>query len=323
MKFLAIIAASLLAAAFPVSQAGAQAYPSKPVKVIVPMAPGGAVDTLARLLTLHLAETLGQAVVVDNKPGANGIIGSDQVAKAPADGYTLLMPDLGTLTVGPATTPNMPFDAVHDFAPVTLLAYAPYGYAVNAGLPIKSIAELVAYAKASPGKLNFATLGPGSASHLAGIDFALRAGINWTYIPYKGGGQALPDVVAGNSHVIGISLTSTLPHVRSGKLRLLAVSSRERLSFLPEVPTVAESGYPGFEAAFWSALLAPKGTPGPVIEKLRSETARVMAMPDIKKRLAEQATEVRLSTPEELTQFIAGENTKYKAIVKTSGLKFE
>ncbi len=308
MRFFSILAASLLAAAFPVSQAGAQAYPNKPVKVIVPMAAGGAVDTLARLLSIHLGEALGQAIVVDNKPGANGIIGSDMVAKAPADGYTLLMPDLGTLTVGPATTPHMPFDAVQDFAPVTMLVFAPYGYAINADLPVKSIAELVAYAKANPGKLNFATLGPGSASHLAGIDFAMRAGISWTYIPYKGGGQALPDVVAGNSHVIGISLTST---------------SRERLSFLPDVPTIAESGYPGFEAAFWSALLAPKGTPRPVIEKLRAETARVMAMPEITKRLAEQATEVRLSTPEELTRFVASENAKYKAIVKSAGIKFE
>ena len=322
MKF-ATVAAWLIAAALPVSQAGAQAYPDKPVKVIVPMAAGGAVDTLARLLAIHLGEALGQAVVVDNRAGANGIIGSDAVAKASADGYTLLMPDLGTLTVGPATTPNMPFDAVQDFAPVTMLAFAPYGYAVNPGVPVKSIQELVAYAKANPGKLNFATLGPGSASHLAGIDFAMRAGISWTYIPYKGGGQALPDVVAGNSHVIGISLTSTLPHVRSGRLRLLAVSSRERISFLPDVPTVSEAGYPGFEAAFYSALLAPKGTPRPVIEKLRAETARVMARPDITKRLAEQATEVRLSTPEELTRFIASENAKYKAIVKSAGMKFE
>ena len=319
---LTTLAAWLIAAALPVS-AGAQQYPNKPVKVVVPMAAGGAVDTLARLLTTHLGEVLGQTVVVDNKPGANGIIGSDQVAKAPADGYTLLIPDLGTLTIGPATTPNMPFDAVQDFAPVTMLVFAPYGYAVNAGLPINSIPELVAYAKANPGKLNFATLGIGSASHLAGIDFASRAGINWTYVPYKGGGQALPDVVAGNSHVIGISLTSTLPHVRSGKLRLLAVSSRERLSYLPDVPTVAESGFPGFEPAFWSALLAPKGTPKAVIDKLRADTARVMAMPDVTKRLAEQATEVRLSTPEEVTRFVASENAKYKAIVKNAGIKFE
>jgi len=323
MRPIALIAA-LAAAALSLPQAVAQTYPAKAVKVVVPMAAGGAVDTLARLLTTHLGEALGQPVIVDNKPGANGIIGSDQVAKAPADGYTLLIPDLGTLTIGPATTPNIPFDAVQDFTPVTMLVFAPYGYAVNAGLPIKSIGELVAYAKANPGKLNFATLGPGSASHLAGIDFAMRAGIQWTYIPYKGGGQALPDVVAGNSHVIGISLTSTLPHVRSGKLRLLAVSSRERLAYLPEVPTVAESGFPGFEPAFWSALLAPKGTPRAVIDKLRAETARVMAMPDVTKRLSEQATEVRLSSsPEEVTRFIASENAKYKAIVKSSGLKFE
>lgn len=298
-------------------------YPNKSVKVVVPMSPGGAVDTLARLLTHHLSLGLGKPIIVDNKPGANGIIGSDVVAKSPPDGYTLLMPDLGTLTVGPAVTPNMPFDAVQDFAPVTMLAYAPYGYAVHPGLPVKSMAELIAYAKANPGKLNFATLGIGSASHLAGVDLATRAGINWTYVPYKGGGQALPDVATGNAHVIGISLTSTLPFVKSGRLRLLAVSSRERLPFLPDVPTVAESGFPGFEAAFWSALLAPKDTPKPVIAKLRAETAKVMALPEVKQRLADQATVVTLSTPEELARFLADENAKYKALVKANNIKLE
>jgi tripartite-type tricarboxylate transporter receptor subunit TctC len=233
------------------------------------------------------------------------------------------MPDLGTLTVGPAVTPNMPFDAVNDFAPVTMLAYAPYGYAVNPDLPVRSMAELVAYARANPGKLNFATLGTGSSSHLAGVDLATRAGISWTYVPYKGGGQALPDVASGNAHIIGISLTSTLPFVKSGRLRLLAVSSRERLPFLPDVPTVAESGFPGFEAAFWSALLAPKNTPRPVIAKLRAEAARVMSLPEVKERLAEQATIVTLSTPEELTRFLVDENAKYKALVKTNNIKIE
>jgi tripartite-type tricarboxylate transporter receptor subunit TctC len=182
-RAIAAVAAGLLFASVFISQAGAQAYPNRPVKLVVPMSAGGAVDTLARLLTIHLGESLGKPVIVENKPGANGIIGSDFVAKSAPDGYTLLMPDMGTLTVGPALTPNMPFDAVHDFAPVTMLAYSPYGYAVYPGLPVKSMAELIAYAKANPGKLNFATLGSGSASHLAGIDLAARAGISWTYIP--------------------------------------------------------------------------------------------------------------------------------------------
>ena len=322
-RSIAAVAAGLAFSAIPIAQAFAQEYPNKTVKVIVPMSAGGAVDTLARLVTHHLSAGLGTTVIVDNKPGANGIIGSDVVAKAPPDGYTLLMPDLGTLTVGAAVTPNMPFDSVKDFAPVTMLVYAPYGYAVNPKLPITTMRELIAYAKANPGKLNFATLGTGSASHLAGIDLATRAGVSWTYVPYKGGGQALPDVASGNADVIGISLTSTLPFVKSGRLRLLAVSSRERLPFLPDVPTVAEAGYPGFEAAFWSALLAPKDTPKAVIDKLRAETVRVMSMPEVQQRLADQATIVRLSTPEDVTRFVADENAKYRALVKSANIKIE
>ena len=321
-RSIVLVAAALTLGALSLPQALAQEYPDRSVKVVVPMSPGGAVDTLARLLTHHLTAGLGKPVIVENKPGANGIIGSDLVAKSPSDGYTLLMPDLGTLTIGPATTPTMPFDAVNDFAPVTMVAYAPYGVAVHPGLPVNSLQELIAYAKANPGKINYATLGTGSASHLAGIDLAMRAGVNWTYVPYKGGGQALPDVATGNAHVIAISLTSTLPFVKSGRLRLLAVSSKERLSFLPDVPTIHES-YPGFEAAFYSALLAPKGTPKPIVDKLRNETIRVMNMPEVKARLADQATVVMLSTPDELTRFVASENAKYKAIVKAAGVKFD
>ena len=322
MRALFMAAAAAVAIVLSLPNAVAQEYPDRSVKVVVPMSPGGAVDTLARLLTHHLTAGLGKPVIVENKPGANGIIGSDLVAKSPGDGYTLLMPDLGTLTIGPATTPRMPFDAVNDFAPVTMVAYAPYGLAVHPGLPVNTLQELVAYAKSNPGKINYATLGIGSASHLAGIDLAMRAGVDWTYVPYKGGGQALPDVAAGIAHVIAISLTSTLPFVKSGRLRLLAVSSKERLSFLPDVPTIHES-YPGFEAAFYSAVLAPRGTPKPVIEKLRTETVKVMSMPEVKARLAEQATVVMLSTPDELTRFVASENAKYKAIVKASGVKFD
>ena len=303
--------------------AAADSYPSKPVKVVVPMAAGGAVDTLARLLGNQLSEALGKPVLVENKPGANGSIGADFVAKAQPDGYTLLIPDMGTLTVGPAVNTDLPFDSVRDFVPITMLITSPYGVAVHPGLPIHSMAELIAYAKANPGKLNYAHLGNGSASHLAGIDLASRAGVSWTYVPYKGGAQALPDVAAGNSHVLAIGMLSTIAFVKNNRLRLLAVSASERLSFLPEVPTVSESGYPGFIAALNSGLFAPKGTPKEVVERLRADTHRIMATPDMKKRLAEQATEVTLSTPEELGRFVADERAKWTRVVKTSGVKVE
>jgi tripartite-type tricarboxylate transporter receptor subunit TctC len=204
-----------------------------------------------------------------------------------------------------------------------MLITSPYGVAVHPGLPIHSMAELIAYAKANPGKLNYAHLGNGSASHLAGIELAQRAGVSWTYVPYKGGAQALPDVAAGNSHVLAIGMLSTIQFVRNNRLRLLAVSSKERLSFLPDAPTVSESGYPGFIAALNSALFAPKGTPKEVVDKLHAETHRIMSMPEVKKRLAEQATEVTLSTPDELARFVAEERAKWTRVVKTAGVKVE
>ena len=317
------LAAACLLGSLLASHAVAQGYPNKPIRVVVPMVAGGAVDILARLLGLHLGDALGKPVLVENKPGANGNIGADFVAKAPADGYTLLIPDMGTLTVGPAIYTSLPFDPLNDFVPVTLLISSPYGFAVHPGLPVNSIAELIAYAKAHPGKVNYAHLGNGSASHLAGIELATRAGVTWTYIPYKGGAQALPDVAAGNADIVGIGMLSTVQFVRSGRLRLLAVSSRERLSFLPEVPTVIEAGYPGYIAALWSGLFAPRGTPREIIARLHAETLRIMSMPEIKKRLAEQATEVITSSPEELGRFVADEKAKWAKIVKDAGIKAE
>ena len=305
------------------AQAFAQGYPTKPIRVVVPMPAGGAVDTLARTLGGHLTESLGKPVVVDNKPGANGNIGADFVAKSPPDGYTLMIPDMGTLTVGPALYPALPFDPINDFVPIAMLITSPYGFAVYPELPVSTIKELIAHAKNNPGKLNYAHLGNGSASHLAGVELASRAGAAWTYIPYKGGAQALPDVAAGNSQVLGIGMLSTIQFVRSGRLRLLAVSSRERLSFMPDVPTVIEAGYPGYVAALWGALFGPKGTPREIVTRLNAESVRIMSTPEMKKRLAEQATEVTVSTPEELGRFVADEKAKYAKIVKESGIKLD
>ena len=301
----------------------AQTYPAKAVKMIVPYAAGGATDSVARQLAARLQEVMGQSFIVENRTGANGNIGSDFVAKAPADGYTLLVADLGTFTSGPAVYPNLPFDPIGDFAAITMLVGSPYGLAVNPSLPVASVKEMLAYAKANPGTFNYAMLGNGSASHLAGIELGARANVRFTFVPYKGGAPALTDVAGGQAQALSIAMLSTYPFVRGGKLKLLAVMSRERLSFLPDVPTVAESGFPGFVAGQWQALYGPKGLPKGIIEKLRTEATRFLNTPEMKKRFAEQGGEVATGTPEELTRFVAEEKAKFARLVKEHNVKVD
>ena len=301
----------------------AQTYPAKAVKMIVPFAAGGATDTVARQLAARLQEVMGQSFIVENRTGANGNIGSDFVAKAPADGYTLLAADLGTFTSGPAVYPNLPFDPIGDFAAITMLVGSPYGLAVNPALPVASVKDMLAYAKANPGTFNYAMLGNGSASHLAGIELGARANVPFTFVPYKGGAPALTDVAGGQAQALSIAMLSTYPFVRGGKLKLLAVMSRERLSFLPEVPTVAESGFPGFVAGQWQALYGPKGLPKEIVEKLRTEASRFLNTPEMKKRFAEQGGEVATGTPEELTRFVAEEKAKFARLVKEHNVKVD
>ena len=301
----------------------AQTYPAKAVKMIVPFAAGGATDTVARQLAARLQEVMGQSFIVENRTGANGNIGSDFVAKAPADGYTLLVADLGTFTSGPAVYPNLPFDPIGDFAAITMLVGSPYGLAVNPALPVASVKEMLAYAKANPGTFNYAMLGNGSASHLAGIELGARANVPFTFVPYKGGAPALTDVAGGQAQALSIAMLSTYPFVRGGKLKLLAVMSRERLSFLPDVPTVAESGFPGFVAGQWQALYGPKGLPKEIVEKLRTESSRFLNTPEMKKRFAEQGGEVATGTPEELTRFVAEEKAKFARLVKEHNVKVD
>lgn len=301
----------------------AQTYPAKAVKMIVPFAAGGATDTVARQLAARLQEVMGQSFIVENRTGANGNIGSDFVAKAPADGYTLLVADLGTFTSGPAVYPNLPFDPIGDFAAITMLVGSPYGLAVNPSLPVASVKDMLAYAKVNPGTFNYAMLGNGSASHLAGIELGARANVPFTFVPYKGGAPALTDVAGGQAQALSIAMLSTYPFVRGGKLKLLAVMSRERLSFLPDVPTVAESGFPGFVAGQWQALYGPKGLPKEISEKLRTEASRFLNTPEMKKRFAEQGGEVATGTPEELTRFVAEEKAKFARLVKEHNVKVD
>ena len=300
----------------------AQTYPSKAIRIVVPFAPGGTSDILARTIGVKLTEAWGQPVVVENKAGATGNVGADFVAKAPADGHTLLLTDLSVLSINQSVFPNMPFDGIKDFAPVTMVAYSPHAFGVHPSVPVNSVKELIDYAKANPNKLNFAISGTGGAPHLAGIAFAQRTGISWTYIPYKGGSQAVADVAAGQSNVIMNGMLATYPTIKSGKIRGLAVSSLHKMNSAPELPTIAEV-LPGFETGSYQGIVAPAGTPAEVIAKLNAEVARIMATQEMKDRLTAQGTEARNSSPEAMLNFLRTEKTRWAQVIKESGIKFD
>ena len=300
----------------------AQTYPSKAIRIVVPFAPGGTSDILARTIGVKLTEAWGQPVVVENKAGATGNVGADFVAKAPADGHTLLLTDLSVLSINQSVFPNMPFDGIKDFAPVTMVAYSPHAFGVHPSVPVNTVKELIDYAKANPNKLNFAISGTGGAPHLAGIAFAQRTGISWTYIPYKGGSQAVADVAAGQSNVIMNGMLATYPTIKSGKIRGLAVSSLHKMNSAPELPTIAEV-LPGFETGSYQGIVAPAGTPAEVIAKLNAEVARIMATQEMKDRLTAQGTEARNSSPEAMLNFLRTEKTRWAQVIKESGIKFD
>jgi len=317
LKRLTLFLAALLAA----GAALAQGYPSKPIRVVVPFAAGGTSDILARAIGPHLTSAWGQAVVVENRTGANGMVGAEYVAKSAPDGYTLFLSDMGALTINPSVYAS-PFDPVKDFAPVLMIAYSPHVLAVHPSVPVNTVKELIAYAKANPGKLNFANSGTGGAPHLAGVEFAQRTGIQWAYIPYKGGSQAVADVVAGNANVIFNGMLATYPSVKGGRLRGLAVSSAQRVASAPELPTVAEAAdLPGFETGSYQGLTAAAGTPRDIVLKLNAEFTRILNTPDMKDMLAKQGTEVRAGPPEALAQFIVSEKARWAKVVKENSIK--
>jgi tripartite-type tricarboxylate transporter receptor subunit TctC len=322
MKRLAIISLLLMLAGWTLG-ALAQGYPSRPIRVVVPYPPGGTSDILARSLAEKLTAAWGQSVIVDNKPGANGNVGADLVAKAAPDGYTLLLADIGALAISPSVYPSLPFDPVKDFAPVSMVAYSPHILVVNPGVAANSVQELVALAKARPGKLNFAISGVGGAPHLAGVEFALRTGVQWEYIPYKGGSQAIADVAGGQADATLNGMLATYPLVKGGKLRLLGVSSAHRMSAIPEVPTLAESGLPGFETGSWQGVVAPPGTPREIVARLNGEIARIAGTPEMRDNLARQGAEVRTNSPEEFAAFIRSEMTRWAKVVKDANVKIE
>jgi len=293
----------------------ASAYPNKPIKIVVPFPAGGTSDVLARIFGQKMTEHWGQPVVVENRPGASGNLGADQVAKSAPDGYTLALMDVGNLVISPALF-KLPFNVINDFAPVAMVAYSPHLLAVSTKVPANTPAELVAYAKAQKGKLNYAVAaGMGSASHLAGVMYAQRNGIEWGYVPYKGGAQAITDLVGGQVDVMFNGMVATYPQVKAGKIKLIAVSSQTRNAQMPDTPTVAEA-LPGFLTGSFQGLLAPAGTPKAVVDKLHAEIQRIAAMPDVKERLVTLGAEPSSMTPEQFAQWVKAEIPAMAKIVK-------
>ena len=315
------LSAALLALAVPVPVA-AQAYPAKPIKIVVPFPAGGTSDVLARLIGQKLTESWGQPVVVDNKPGSSGNLGADLVAKAAPDGHTLVLMDVGNLVISPALF-KLPFNVEKDFAPVAMVAYSPHLLAVSTKVPANTPAELVAYAKAQKGKLNYAVAaGMGSASHLAGVVYAQRSGFEWGYVPYKGGAQAITDLIGGQVDVMFNGMVATYPHVKAGKIKLIAISSAKRNAQMPDTPTVAES-LPGFLTGSFQGLLAPAGTPKAVIDKLHAEVQRIAALPDVRERLATLGAEPSGMSPAEFGQWLKTEIPAMAKVVKDEKITAE
>lgn len=301
----------------------ADPFPTKPVRILVGFSPGGSNDMVARLIAPKLAEGLGQQVVIDNKPGAGGNIAASALLAAPADGHTLLMCTTGTLSIQPQLLKSMPFNPQTDLLPVTQIANAPYILLVNSALPVKNVKELVAYAKQKPGDLNFASSGNGTGGHLAGEMLKSRAGINIVHVAYKGTGQAMTDVLGGQVSMIFDQPVSSMQYARAGKLRVLAVASGRRLTAFPDVPTVTESGVPDFEPVTWTGICASKNTPPAAIERVQREIAKVLAMPEISQRLAQDGLEPVGSTPEKFREFLAADKRKWERVIKDADIKAE
>ena len=311
-----------IASATPLA-AVAQAYPAKPVRFIIPFPPGGATDILGRILGQKLGETLGQQFIVDNRGGASGNLGLELAAKAPPDGYTVTIGQAANLAINLSLMGKLPYDPVRDFTPITMIATSPNLLVVHPSLPVKSMKDLVALAKAKPGALNYASSGNGSPGHLAAELFKQIAGIQMTHIPYKGAGPALTDVVAGHAQLYFTAPISAQPFVKGGRLRMVAVTTAKRSPSLPDVPTVAESGYPGMDVASWWALLAPAGTPKDVIARLHTETVKILGTSDMRERLAAQGADAAPGSPEQLGAYIKSEIANWAKMVKTSGVKID
>ncbi len=316
-----LAAAACTAHAQPAAKPGG-VYPSKSIRLIVPFAPGGSNDIMARILGQKFTESFGQPVVIDNRAGASGVIGTDIAAKAAPDGYTLLVMSL-TLTVNPSLHKKLPYDTEKDLTPVTLIASAPLMLVVHPSIPAKSAKEFITYAKANPNKLNFGSGGAGATPHLAGEMLKLMAGLEMTHVPYKGGGPALADLIGGQIQLMLENIPSTLAFVKAGKLRALAVTGLKRSAVVPDLPTLDEAGLKGYEIVGWNGLFVPAGTPRNIVTYLHSETLKALAQPDTKERLATLGADAVGNTPEAFRAFINAEIVKWAKVVKAAGLKVE
>jgi tripartite-type tricarboxylate transporter receptor subunit TctC len=303
--------------------AWSQAYPNKPIRLIVAQAPGGGNDTIARLVAQRLTQPLKQQVVVENRPGAGGLIAAETVAKSPPDGYTLLLGNVATLTIIPNVQQKVPYDPLKDFAPVSLIASAPLLVVVHPSLPVSSIKQLIALAKAKPGQLNYASNGVGSSTHLATELFKVMTGTNMTHVPYKGLAPASADLLSGQVQVMFSSAVAMMPHVKAGRLRALAMTGAQRSKAIPEIPTVAEAGVPDYEAGSWYGIVAPAGTDRAIVDLLSRETAAVVRSQDIQDRLNNEAVIPVGSTPAQFAAHIKKEHARVAKVVKASGAKFE
>ena len=319
--FMSILMTS--AALCPGSSQAAETYPSKTVQIIVSFAPGGGVDSVARITAAKLTESLGQPVLVDNRPGASGMIGTDVAAKAPPDGYTLLLGTQTVLVVAPILYGKTAFDPLKLFTPVALIGSTPLILVTNPAVPAKSVKELIALAKAKPGEFNFGSGGVGTTPHMAGELFNSMAGIKVVHIAYKGEAPALTDIMGGHLHMMFSNMSACLPHIKAGKIRGLAVSSLERVAAAPDIPTVAESGVPGFEAETWFGLLAPAGTPPEIVKRLNTDVLKALTKPDVKEKLASLGLTIAGSTPEKFSGYIKSEYAKWAKVIKDAGIKME
>jgi tripartite-type tricarboxylate transporter receptor subunit TctC len=317
---------ALLAVIFtaPLEEAAlAQAYPSKPIRLIVPFAPGGGNDNIARLVGKRVSDSLGQPLVIDNRPGAGGVLGAELAAKSAPDGYTLFLGGVGSHALNPNLIEKLPYDPIRDFAPVALLAQAPLILVVHPSVPARDTAEFVAYARKNPGKLNFASNGNGTSSQLAAVMFDSMAGVDMVHVPYKGLSPALTDLLSGQVQLMFSSVVAILPHIKAGKLRALAVTGAKRLTALPEVPTIAEAGFPGYEASSWYGILAPAGTPREIVMKLNTEFRKALEQLEVRKNLLAEGAEPVGGTPEQFAEYIRAEKERLGKVIRDAKIRLE
>jgi len=319
----AFFAVIIAAGATPLAIGAGEAYPSRPIRLVVPFPPGGPLDVVARAIGQKLTDAWGQPVIIDNRPGAGGNIGADLVAKSAPDGYTILEGALSTHAVNVSLYSKMPYDPIRDFAPITLVAVTPNVLVLNPSVPANSVQELIAYAKAHPGKLSFGSGSNGSAGHLAGEAFKTEAGVDMVHIPYKGGAPAMQALLAGDTQLMFDNLSNSTPQLKAGKIKALAVTTAKRSALAPELPTLAEAGLPGFDIYTWWGFMAPAGTPKEIIAKWNAEVTRILVTPEMKAFFAQQGAEPAPTSPEEFSALIRREITKYAKIVKDSGAKVD